>query len=233
MSKTSLTVKSIPAHTGNYTKGRTAPISEICLHHMAAAASVEQCGAGWATAGRNGSSHFGVNGASIAQYVDESDTAWCNGNWAANCRAISIEVANSPEITGKTYDETTKNGNRLGWPVTDASLATLIKLVADISKRNNLHPLVCGKSLTWHNMYAATACPGPYLTSKLQYITDEANKLNSKTETPLAGDDKIVYGVVRQIIALTGKKKAQSYADQLNAQEADKKNNLYKIMEIK
>lgn len=225
--------KSIPAIDSNYTKGRETPISEIVLHHMAGNLTVEQCGKLWQTVGRKGSSHYGVSGSNVGKYVDESDTAWCNGNWAANCRSISIETANSPEVTGATYAETVKNGDKLGWPVTNETLQTLIDLVADIALRNKLHPLVCGKSLKWHSIYAATACPGPYLTSKLQYITDEANKINSKSETPLLDDDKILCGVVRQVIALTGTKKAQAYADKLNAQEPDKKNAIYKVIEIK
>ena len=63
----------------------------------------------------------------------------------------------------------------------DDTLQTLIKLVADIARRNGLHPLVLGKTLTWHSMYSATACPGPYLKGKLQYIVDEANRLNDVT----------------------------------------------------
>lgn len=227
MSKTTLSVKSIPAHIDNYTKERTIPISEITIHHMAANSTVEQCGALWQTVGRNGSSHYGINGTNIGQYVDEADTAWCNGNWAANCRAVSIEVANSPEVSGKTYAEITKVGDKLGWPVTDASLSTLIKLVADISKRNKLHPLVFGKSLTWHSMYSATGCPGPYLTSKLQYITDEANKLNQVAEN--AGKPAM-YGVAKQVIALSDKKKAEEYAAKLNAEDDDKV--YYKVIEI-
>ena len=31
-------------------------------------------------------------------------------------------------------------------------------------------------------MYAATACPGPYLLGKMEYIANEANKLNEETK---------------------------------------------------
>ena len=53
----------------------------------------------------------------------------------------------------------------------------MIKLCADIAKRNKLGKLVKGKNLTWHKMYANTDCPGPYLMSKLDYIVKEANKI--------------------------------------------------------
>lgn len=154
----------VKAHPSNYTKGRTAKISEICIHHMAGVLSASACGNIFAKQGRGGSSHYGigVNG-EIGLYVDECDTAWTNSNWNSNCKSVTIEVSNS------------KTGG--DWPVSDASLKTLIKLVADISKRNNI-ALIKGKTLTWHSMYASTDCPGNYLRSKIDYIITEANKLN-------------------------------------------------------
>ena len=54
----------------------------------------------------------------------------------------------------------------------------MVTLVADIARRNGLGKLVKGKNLTWHSMYAATACPGPYLSGKLQELVDKANTIN-------------------------------------------------------
>lgn len=170
MSNSSLAKEKYPAYVGNYTKGRNTKITEICIHHMAGVLSAKQCGAIFQTKGRNGSSNYGigVNG-EIAVYVDECNTAWCNSNWASNCRSVSIETSN----------------NKIGgnWTVSNASLNSLIKLVADIAKRNNMGTLVKGKNVTWHSMYTSTLCPGQYLLSKMDYIVSEANKLN-KTSTP-------------------------------------------------
>lgn len=168
MGKSNLATLSVPAYSGNYTKGRSAKISEICIHHMAGILSAIQCGAIWQKIGRRGSSHYGIgNDGAIANYVDENNTAWCNSNWASNCRAVSIETSN----------------NAIGrdWIVSDKVLNSLIKLVADIAKRNGLGTLVPGKNLTWHSMYVSTTCPGNYLRSKMQYIADEANKINCGT----------------------------------------------------
>jgi hypothetical protein len=83
------------------------------------------------------------------------------------------------------------------WPVSDATLSSCIKLVADIAKRNGLGKLVAGKNLTWHSMFAATDCPGPYLLDRIQYIADEANKINgygpepTPTPTPTPTDIKV------------------------------------------
>lgn len=169
MTGSSLVTKRMQAYAGNYTKGRSryGKITEITVHHCAGVMSIDDLGRLWQRVGREGSSHYGVSGTQIGQYVSEDDIAWTNSHWASNCRAVTIETSNS--------------GGAPNWPVADDTLQTLIKLVADIAKRNDLHPLVLGKTLTWHSMYAATACPGPYLKGKLQYVVDEANKLNDVT----------------------------------------------------
>ncbi len=164
MGYSKLASKFIPAYEGNYTKGRNTKISEICIHYMAGNCTIEGCGSIWQTPGRNGSSNYGIGGdGRIACYVDEDNTAWCNSNWLSNCRSVSIEVAN------KSSKDST---------VTDFALNSLIKLVADIAKRNNMGKLVKGKNVTWHSMYVATSCPGVYLLSKMDYIISEANRIN-------------------------------------------------------
>ncbi|MBR4072228.1 MAG: N-acetylmuramoyl-L-alanine amidase [Clostridia bacterium] len=165
MSNSPLAKLSVPAHIGNYTKGRSSKITKITLHHMAGVLSAQRCGELFQAVGRNGSAHYGIgNDGTIAQYVPETDTAWADGNWNSNCTSVSIETSNS--ATGGD------------WKVSDAALRSLIKLCADIAKRNGLGKLVAGKNLTWHSMYSATACPGPYLKSKMDYIAMEANKIN-------------------------------------------------------
>ena len=175
MSNSSLVNVTVKAHSSNYSKGRSQKISKITIHHMAGKLTALQCGRIFQTKNRKASAHYGVGSdGKIGLYVDESNTAYSDGNWSSNCKSVSIETANSS--TGGS------------WPVSDKTLKLLIKLVADIAKRNNLGKLVVGKNLTYHSMYASTTCPGNHLRSKMQYIADEANKINSgkttaKTET--------------------------------------------------
>lgn len=166
MSNSALITKILPVAAKNYSAGRAArggKISEITIHHTAGILTVEGIKNAWKN--NNVSSTYGVAHKDIALYVAEADVPHTNGNWAANLRAVTIEIANSALAPN--------------WPVADDTLATAIKLVADIAKRNSLGTLVPGKNLTWHSMYTATACPGPYLLAKMQYIADEANKINS------------------------------------------------------
>lgn len=167
MAHSNLVQVTVPADPSNYTKGRPTKIRSITVHHMAGINTAEGCGRIFANPSRNGSSHYGIgNDGKIGLYVEEENTAWTNSNWSSNCESVTIENSNS-ELGGS-------------WPVSDATLNSLIKLVADIAKRNNLGKLVPGDNLNWHSMYVATSCPGDYLRGKMQYIADEANKINNQ-----------------------------------------------------
>lgn len=172
MAVSPLATESYPAYAGNYS-GPSARknITSITIHHMAGVLSAKDCGSIFQRPGRNGSAHYGigVNG-EIAWYVDENCVAWTNSNWPSNQCSVTIENSNS--ATGGE------------WKVSDATLKSLIKLVADIAKRNGLGKLVVGQNLTKHNDFAPTTCPGPYLESKMQYIADEANKINGQAPAP-------------------------------------------------
>lgn len=161
----------------NYSKGRDGKkIEKITIHHCAGVMSVENIGNLFNSGTRQVSAHYGIgNDGRIGQYVDESNTAWTDGNWNSNCRSVTIETSNSA-VGGD-------------WKVSDRALNSLIKLVADIGKRNNLGTLVKGKNVTWHSMYSSTVCPGPYLLSKMDYIIAEANKINAPKEVALKIED--------------------------------------------
>lgn len=169
MGKSSFATILVPAYSGNYTQGRRGnKISKITVHHMAGVMSATQCGALWQRKGRRGSSHYGIgNDGAIGNYVDENNIAWTDSNWKSNCTSVTIETSN--------------NARGGDWTVSDVALNSLIKLCADIAKRNGLGTLVPGKNLTWHSMYTNTTCPGNYLRSKMQYIADEANKINNRS----------------------------------------------------
>ena len=184
MSNSKLVSVNVPAYSGNYTVGRSGrKIEAITIHHCGGILSAEQCGKIFQQVGRYGSSHYGIGyDGRIGQYVDESDTAWTNSNWDSNCKSVTIE--------------TSDNDN--SWYVNDTTLNSLIKLVADIAKRNNLGTLVPGKNLTWHSMFTSTTCPGDYLRSKMQYIADEANKINCGSSVPSSNVVNVYYRVKTQ-----------------------------------
>ena len=172
MSNSKLVTIEVPANSSNYTVGRSGrKIEYIAIHHMAGILSAKQCGNIFAKAGRGGSSHYGIGkDGEVGLYVDEANTAWTNSNWDSNCKSVTIETSNC-EVGGE-------------WKVSDKVLSKLIELVADIAKRNKLGKLVKGKNVVWHSMYTATSCPGKYLLSKMDYIAEQANKINGQASKP-------------------------------------------------
>jgi hypothetical protein len=154
---------------------RTAKIDTITIHHMACDASIEVCGASFASRDRGASSNYGIGSdGHIGLYVPESRRSWCSSSSQNDNRAITIEVAN--------------DGRDPDWHVSDKALAATIDLCTDICKRNDIKMLnyTGDKSgnLTMHKWFAYTGCPGPYLGSKFPYIADEVNKRLGVAELP-------------------------------------------------
>lgn len=190
MSNSSLVSIKVPAHSNNYTVGRSGrKIEKIAIHHMAGILTAKQCGGIFQNGSRKASSNYGIGkDAEVGLYVDEENTSYCNSNWDSNCKSVTIETSNSS--LGGDY------------PVSDAVLNKLIELVADIAKRNNLGKLVKGQNLVWHRMYAATTCPGDYLLSKMDYIAEQANKINGQTtSTPQTTSKKSNEEIADEVIA--------------------------------
>lgn len=190
MSNSSLVNIKVPAHSNNYTIGRSGrKIEKIAIHHMAGILTAKQCGGIFQNGSRKASSNYGIGkDAEVGLYVDEENTSYCNSNWDSNCKSVTIETSNSS--LGGDY------------PVSDPVLNKLIELVADIAKRNNLGKLVKGQNLVWHRMYAATTCPGDYLLSKMDYIAEQANKINGQsTSTPQTTSRKSNEEIANEVIA--------------------------------
>ncbi len=159
----------------NSNNPRNNKIKKITIHHMAGVLSVETCGRIFANSKRQASSNYAIGSdGRIAMYVEEKNRSWCSSNANNDHQAITIEVSNS------------KNGGN--WEVSDYVISRLIELCVDICKRNDIERLNytgdASGNLTRHNMFANTACPGPYLQSKFLYIAEQVNKQLEKQDTP-------------------------------------------------
>ena len=168
----------------NRTSPRTHPIDTITIHHMAAVnASIEACGAGFASPARRASANYGIGSdRRVALYVEESDRSWASSDSDNDHRAVTIEVANC--AAGPD------------WPVSEAAYSALIDLCADICRRNGIRKLVWaadqgdrvnhrgGANMTVHRDFAATACPGNYLLGRMGDIAARVNlRLEDETMT--------------------------------------------------
>ena len=153
--------------TSNMSKGRQGKkIDKIFVHHMAGDLSLSTCGSVFKN--NPASAHYGIDSqGKIGQYVLEENTAWHCGNWSYNLRSIGIECANDGGASTK-------------WHISDKTVKALIKLLVDICKRNGIKKLnYTGDlkgNLCMHCWCMATACPGPYLKGKFEYIAEQVNK---------------------------------------------------------
>lgn len=168
MSRSSLATLYVPASTNNYTQGRRGyRICKITPHHMAGKLTARQCGNIFANPSRQASANYGIGyDGEIACYVDEENRAWTSSNRENDCQAITIEVANSA------------NGNP--WPISDAAWNSLVKLCVDICKRYNFRLTYDGTkngSLTRHDMFANTNCPGQTLGGRFKELAETVNKI--------------------------------------------------------
>lgn len=167
----------------NKTSPRNHKIDTITIHCMAGNLTIETCANVFAPTSRQASSNYGVGtDGRIGCYVDENDRSWASSNKANDMRAITIEVAND-------------GGADTGWHVSGVAMNSLIKLVADVCKRNNIPKLIWsdskddrinhrnGCNMTVHRDFKNKDCPGAYLMSQMPYIAGEVNKLLGSSDS--------------------------------------------------
>lgn len=164
----SLTQSVVPASINNYTQGRRGyKICKFTPHHMAGKLTGAQCARIFQNGGRGASSNYciGYDGEIVCS-VEEENRAWTSSSSWNDCQAITVEVANS---TGAPE-----------WKISEAAWNSLIKLAVDVCRRYNFRLDYTGDrngSLTRHNMYANTNCPGPYLQARLPELAKIVNSI--------------------------------------------------------
>lgn len=155
------------ADASNYTKGRNGHrICKITPHHVAGKVTGLQCARLFQNPNRNASANYsiGYNG-DIVGCVDEENRAWTSNSRNNDYQAITIECSND-EIGGN-------------WHISDKTWNSLVELCVDICTRYNFRLNYTGDasgSLTRHNMFQSTACPGPYLQSRFSELAEIVNK---------------------------------------------------------
>ena len=170
-----------PNHSGQ----RNHKIDTITIHCMAAPWTAKRCCDFFANSSTEASSNYTVGyDGSIGLSVEEKNRSWCSSSASNDNRAITIEVASD---TTHPY------------AVTNKAMDSLIKLVADICKRNGIKKLlwkgdksligqVSKQNMTVHRWFANKACPGDYLYNKHSYIATEVNKLLEVETSPIESD---------------------------------------------
>ena len=156
----------------NKTSPRNHIIDTITIHCVVGQVTVESLGNVFANSDRQASSNYGIGkDGKIGMYVEEKDRSWCSSSSSNDNRAITIEVASD------TVDP---------YKITDSAYSALIKLVADICKRNGITKLlwkgdksligqVDKQNMTVHRWFANKACPGDYLYNLHSDIAKQVN----------------------------------------------------------
>lgn len=158
----------------NKTVNRNHEIDTVTIHCYVGQASVESAGSWFGKITTMASCNYMIGSdGRIALIVEEKDRSWCTSNKANDHRAVTIECA-----CDKTHP----------YAVNDNVYESLINLVADICKRNNIKKLlwkndktligeVDKQNMTVHQWFKNKSCPGEYLLSR---HSDIANKVNEK-----------------------------------------------------
>lgn len=171
----------------NKSSPRNHKIDTITIHCVVGQCSVETLGDIFASSSKQASSNYGIGpDGRIGMYVEEKDRSWCSSNGTNDNRAITIEVASD------TTDP---------YKVTDEAFVSLIKLCADICKRNGIKELkwkadksligqIDKQNMTVHRWFANKSCPGDYLYNRHGEIAKKVNAiLNSdKKDTNIDND---------------------------------------------
>ena len=190
MGFSNLAARVVPADVSNYAQGRVKygthyNVCKITPHHMSGKLSAQRCGELFQNPTRDASSTYGIGfEGEIYGYVDEDDRPWTSSNWKNDIQAITIECSNA-------------SNSDPDWPLTNATWNSLINLCVDICRRYNFRLDYDGTpngSLTRHNMFADTDCPGPWLERHLPELAETVNKILDGGEpgpTPGGGDEPV------------------------------------------
>lgn len=141
----------------NKSNPRNQKITGITPHHMAARQLGDDCARGHLNSPRQASANYyiGYDG-QITIGISEDRRAWTSDSRTNDYSHITIEVS----------DQDTS------WTIPDKAYKSLVNLCADICKRYGIdlkyEPSKGAKStLTTHDMFKNTLCPGPYLKNKI------------------------------------------------------------------
>ena len=153
-----------PNHSGQ----RTHSIDRITPHCVVGQCSVETLGNIFLPTSKQASCNYGIGvDGRVGMYVEEKNRSWCSSSSANDQRAVTIECASD---TTEPY------------AFKDVVYQTLIKLCADICKRNGKKKLLWlgdkdktlsyePKSdemvLTVHRWFANKSCPGSWMYARM------------------------------------------------------------------
>lgn len=153
---------------------RTKKIDTFTPHVVVGHATLKNLGLWFAERSTKASSNYGIDDAGqVAMFVEEKNAACTTSSQSNDQRAITVEIASDAKHP---------------YAITNGAMDGLIKLGADVCKRNGIPKLLwkadknlIGKidqqNITCHRWFAAKACPGDHLYCRLGEVAIEVNKI--------------------------------------------------------
>lgn len=178
----------------NRTSPRRNKIDSIIIHCIVGQCTAKAGCDYFATTDRQCSANYVVGkDGSIGLSVEEKDRAWCSGGTDKNGNAIRVNGISGADFDHRAVAIEVASDTTEPYAVTDEALAALIRLCADICRRNGIERLLWegNKSLVGqtsrqnmgvHRWFANKSCPGDYLYDLHPRIAAEVNKLLSGDE---------------------------------------------------
>lgn len=179
----------------NKTSPRNHKIDTITIHCVVGQLTPESIGAGFADPARKASSNYGVGcDGRIGLYVDECDRSWCTGGVDGNGKPIRVNGISGADNDHRAITIEVASDTTYPYAVRPAAYEALIKLCADICRRNGIDELcwendktLVGKperqNMTVHRWFCYTECPGEWLYSRMGQIADDVNAILTEDKT--------------------------------------------------
>lgn len=187
----------------NKNVNRTHKIDTITIHCYVGQVTIDRALDGFANPSRQASCNYviGYDG-KIGLCVEEKDRSWCSGGKDKNGNPIKVNGISGSENDQRAVTIEVASDTKAPYAVTKEAYDSLIKLVADICKRNGIKQLLwkgdkslVGKvdkqNMTVHRWFANKSCPGDYLygkhgdiATKVNAILNPPKKEEPKKETP-------------------------------------------------
>lgn len=179
----------------NKTSPRKSDIDMIAIHCVVGQVTVEALGNEFSKSSKGASSNYGIGkDGKIATYVEEKDRSWCTGGTDKNGNPIRVNGISGADIDQRAVTIEVASDTTAPYAITDAAYKSLVKLCADICRRNGIDELkwkgdksLVGKvdqqNIAVHRWFAYKDCPGDYIYNRLGQIASEVNAL-LKNEQP-------------------------------------------------
>lgn len=167
---------------------RRSKIDSIIIHCIVGQWTAKQGCDYFATTDREASANYVVGkDGSIGLSVDESYRAWTSGGTDSKGNPIRVNGISGADFDHRAVTIEVASDTESPYAVTDQAYSALIKLCADICRRNNIKQLLwkgdkkyvgtSEQNMGAHRWFANKSCPGDYLYNRMGDIANKVNAL--------------------------------------------------------